>query len=477
MADGPAPLSPAPTPPSYLIDHLALVWALDVTEDPDVTWLLRDGRVHSDLPPLAAACPGLRLILAEGQTHSEPVCLHLPQFSRSEVRTFLALLYTGQSPPASVRVMERVRALNGLLGGPSLSARSWPPASPGPADAQPPTGVDSFRPTNEDSVQALTIVASPEPATPRPAPPAVPRSRIPPGTVLDWRNAFRSAEAYPYKPCPVCERVFLGRHALLAHLQAEHDASEACPLCPWTGDSGLELYSHLRAHYQRDQWAPESSAGARTSNGSGQYPCLEPGCRYQSHSLKVHREHMRRVHARKPFLCAQCGQAFMTKASLTSHVDARHVGVVTRISCDLCSMVFKRKSSLNTHRREQHEMSPQARQVQCPICQQSFRGRKNLRKHTQSIHARASGAPQCTYCPKGFSKRNGLVVHERIHTGEKPYECTTCAIKFKRLHHLNFHLKSNAHAMNLDKSQASNGDSMAGPRTKFEENGVVLAPP
>ncbi|KAJ1159160.1 hypothetical protein NDU88_011829, partial [Pleurodeles waltl] len=33
---------------------------------------------------------------------------------------------------------------------------------------------------------------------------------------------------------------------------------------------------------------------------------------------------------------------------------------------------------------------------------------------------------QCTECEKAFSTNGNLKQHQKIHTGEKPYECTEC---------------------------------------------------
>ena len=38
----------------------------------------------------------------------------------------------------------------------------------------------------------------------------------------------------------------------------------------------------------------------------------------------------------------------------------------------------------------------------------------------------------CTFCQKAFQASSSLKIHERIHTGEEPFECETCKKRFKR---------------------------------------------
>ena len=46
----------------------------------------------------------------------------------------------------------------------------------------------------------------------------------------------------------------------------------------------------------------------------------------------------------------------------------------------------------------------------------------------------------CDICKKHFKTKSNLNVHERIHSGEKPYKCDTCDKSFGRKYVLTQHI-------------------------------------
>ncbi|CAL4258101.1 unnamed protein product [Meganyctiphanes norvegica] len=65
---------------------------------------------------------------------------------------------------------------------------------------------------------------------------------------------------------------------------------------------------------------------------------------------------------------------------------------------------------------------------QCSHCDKLFTEKTNLKKHTR-IHM-GETPYQCSHCDKSFTQLIVLKRHTRIHTGEKSFQCSQCDKSF-----------------------------------------------
>lgn len=118
------------------------------------------------------------------------------------------------------------------------------------------------------------------------------------------------------------------------------------------------------------------------------------------------------------------------------HFFSRHVKSHDGHICSVCRQEFPTRARLHDHLNEHIAL----KQHSCKCCDLSFSDRRQLaahtRRHRPCVHP-------CNFCGKSFRTKYACAIHERIHTGQKPYACQApgCTKAFAQRIQLRLHMK------------------------------------
>ena len=171
----------------------------------------------------------------------------------------------------------------------------------------------------------------------------------------------------------------------------------------------------------------------------GKLKCLK--CDQLCRNLGAMRNHEKKEHGKQfPLKCGYCDKTFVTKREVKSHEEFKHTLQKTFL-CQHCSYSCKTQKCLDNHVNAKHEYNVK---YTCNECGFMTFNPVTLRAHEISKHGMHQKAKlYCSHCPYSTYIKGALVQHVRIHTGDKPYECTQCDAKFPQKKGLDEHIACN----------------------------------
>lgn len=228
--------------------------------------------------------------------------------------------------------------------------------------------------------------------------------------------------------CQQCQKKFSNAYYFCCHVQG-HDPKRAftCPLCPYSTPRRTCIMTHInRMHFHKFY-----------------YYCKTCGKGFNDSVF--FNEHENEHLGVKPFVCVVCDKTFAFSRYLLFHQTRYHTvsieGQLQKNQCGICLRTFSKSQTLEKHIESKHEHKGQAKEKKhlCDVCGKSFGTTDKMRIH-QRIHTGIKPYV-CKFCDKSFIKRDYLIMHERVHTGEKPYSCEYCGRCFNQAAPLRIHLR------------------------------------
>ncbi|XP_049840939.1 zinc finger protein 845-like [Schistocerca gregaria] len=261
--------------------------------------------------------------------------------------------------------------------------------------------------------------------------------------------------------CHYCQMAFPSRKDLNVHRTQEHQSARAKHSCTDCGRAFLrpvELFRHQRtAHSDGEEAAscmfkcPQCGKQLTTRPGferhvathdanALKHECADCGRRFYDRArLNVHR----RIHTgERPYECRICGHRFRQQPCLIRHLRTHAVdtgsvplSVARPHSCPECGKGFSNTSHMAIHMRTHTGEKP----YECAYCGRRFSDKAHLLRHMAALHPDPDAPHRCSDCGKVFADKARLEDHERVHRGERPFECLVCHRNFTSIAYLRVH--------------------------------------
>ncbi|XP_055382815.1 zinc finger protein 540-like [Condylostylus longicornis] len=232
--------------------------------------------------------------------------------------------------------------------------------------------------------------------------------------------------------CPLCGKQFAKRFNMMTHIKVHEKLNYYCERCNKRFRNIREQETHQRMVHGENKLVCSicNKTFLRRDNLKAHLETHDNECSVCNAKFNTRRDlnqHMRESHDRaKKFACSFCGKEFLLRYNYTKHLESHNR---VKDVCNICDKEFRNYRDHAAHMRNIHGVVvefPKFEEIVCPICNRGFSRRDNMKTHMKT-HFKW----KCASCNTNFEFRKELNQHMgEVHNRIKKYPCSTCGKVF-----------------------------------------------